>query len=227
MKLRHTLLALVVPALMTGVAHAAPLRHHAPVAAARFVNSTTAIGPVIGPWQYWADYSRMPTYRGAIEFDGAVTAACGDEALGCASAGTDGCPPTLTMCAQTIGLPLVSVGRQGGRFTLYHELGHLFDWTYMTDPERHVFLRLMGEPYAPWVENGAQDDFADLYAYCAIGYGSTMWPFNGDGIPTVSSLHKLNEVCALIVHIGHAHRLYDSGLAFATRRLNGKRVRHG
>lgn len=164
----------------------------APVASAvRLVTPTGT--PVGGVWQHWANHSRVPTVRETITFvafRGDGMEYCGEPALGCSSPAF---PGVLPFIATTV----------GDRFSFYHELGHEFDWTYLTLTLRARFLRLMGEPHVPWVEGGSADDFADLYATCALGYGTHRAPFNENGgWPIVPSLARLNDVCRLIVRLG-------------------------
>jgi hypothetical protein len=63
------------------------------------------------------------------------------------------------------------------RFSLAHELGHVFDARVLTEPERARLARLLGMDGAPW-ENGTGEHctvdapcpselFADAYATCA------------------------------------------------------------
>jgi hypothetical protein len=55
------------------------------------------------------------------------------------------------------------------RFTLAHELGHMFDAQFLDDRERKWLRRLMHAPGGDWGrEWGAAEWFADYYATCAI-----------------------------------------------------------
>jgi hypothetical protein len=57
------------------------------------------------------------------------------------------------------------------RFTLAHELGHLFDAQYLTERDREWLRLVMRAPSGDWWEPwGAGEWFADYYADCAV-YG--------------------------------------------------------
>lgn len=151
---------------------------------------TPAGRPAGGVWQAWVARSREPVVRGRIQFVpiyGDGTAQCGEPALGCSS---------------TFGGAFIAVDPHD-RFTLFHELGELFDDELLTGHERARLLVMMGEPRAPWVNGGAEDDFADLYATCAIGWRTRGW-YAGGGYPVVGSLHQLDRVCARIELYGDA-----------------------
>ncbi len=71
--------------------------------------------------------------------------------------------------------PTVWIGtswRGDVRLPFYHELGHVFDWYYLTDHDRHqweTWAHTVGER---WAEDtipggGASDEFANDYATCA------------------------------------------------------------
>lgn len=176
----------------------APTIERPPAQTTEFVNLLGQ--PTGGKWQDWVNDSHVPTYGGTILLV-LSSAPCGNEALGCAEAGW--CPPTLRECAQN-GVGPVIFTDPNDRFTFFHELGHEFDWAYLTDTDRRELLRMMGERGAPWVEDGAQDDFADLYATCAEGYGTGEGSFNPNGwsgIPVVGTLDALNDVCSFIVRV--------------------------
>jgi hypothetical protein len=179
--------------------------------------------PIGGQWQRWTNESRMPTYRGVVQLVPASVAFCGDDVLGCAEAGH--CPLGLVDCAANGAVPVIAVGRRDEHWTLLHELGHEFDWAYLTGRERERLLVLMGDAGQPWREGGAQDDFANLYATCAEGYGRRGWPYNtetGDGWPVAPTLADLNATCALIVRLGprqHVTRIRSRATIPIQRRL--------
>jgi hypothetical protein len=53
--------------------------------------------------------------------------------------------------------------------TLYHELGHLFDWRVLNNRERRRFKRLVGKPNSGWFGGKAPpgERFAEAYSFCA------------------------------------------------------------
>jgi hypothetical protein len=59
------------------------------------------------------------------------------------------------------------------KFTLWHELGHIFDHDVLTDPQRAWFARLLGFKDVTWDQGtgpgtrGPSEVFADAFATCA------------------------------------------------------------
>lgn len=108
-----------------------------------------------GPYQGWVDHARVPTPP--VELEVVVGSAdCGD-ALGCAG------PDAIYLTFAT---------DQG---TFFHELGHEFDSTVLTDAERERFLALLGpgKDTMEWwpvdfdYNRTAAEWFADAYMRCA------------------------------------------------------------
>jgi hypothetical protein len=61
----------------------------------------------------------------------------------------------------------------GGRGTLEHERGHMFDRVALTDDDRAWFARLVGMPRQPWISQdpgteSPSERFADAYAACKL-----------------------------------------------------------
>lgn len=52
-----------------------------------------------------------------------------------------------------------------------HELGHIYDWRYLSETERISFRRLVRAPtLLPWWgEDSVSEWFADAYASCSLG----------------------------------------------------------
>src|ERR1700752_479037 len=72
--------------------------------------------PVGGQLQQWANQSKIPTYSGSIVLQS--SAFCGSGQTGCSGGPNDGSttpPPTYMLWA-------------ADRYSLYFELGHIFDW---------------------------------------------------------------------------------------------------
>jgi len=136
-------------------------------------------GPIGGVWQSWVDRARVAVWRGSVTLDTSdhdVNATCGPADGGCFWEATSDL--------------LVSPDR-GGRFGLYHELGHLFDAKALTDADRAAFMRLWHVTVPPgesvgdawWAGEGRADAmtwgppgewFAEGYRLCAT-YGSWTW----------------------------------------------------
>lgn len=107
------------------------------------------------PWQTWADRARVPTppLRVLLRFD-----PCPAAGVSCAYQD----PPTIHLSAH---------GRRARR-VLLHELGHVFDYTRLTDSDRGTFLAIMRDE-RPWraPPNSPHEQFAVAYSACA------MWPW--------------------------------------------------
>lgn len=83
------------------------------------------------------------------------------------------------------------------RWAFYFELGHQFDWTYLTDPDRQWLAAKWGVSTAAWWdslaslnrggEDGLQGDFASWFQGCALGYRQLGVAFRITGGPIVRS----------------------------------------
>lgn len=89
----------------------------------------------------------------------------------------------------------------------YHEMGHVFDLRYLTDPERAAIAATLGlGTRRPWwnseagPEQGAQEAFADSYALCSI-FGARRiqrrWSLTTGFV--VSPGWRVKRVCPLIL----------------------------
>lgn len=92
-----------------------------------------------------------------------------------------------------LGGPIYLDPEWADRFTLFHELGHVFDYQHMDDRERAAFLRLTGDR-RPWrsPRNSPHEKFAESYATCALHRR----PAGGYGYSPPLRVHR--RVCALI-----------------------------
>lgn len=145
--------------------------------------------PVGGHWQKWIDNSRAPTPPGQVTIwfracpvEGWIAGAC-------------------VIAPRTIYLPPeVFAGRT--RPILFHELGHVFDFTVLTDHDRNVFRGLFGirrQWSTPATLAGgrvagdltARERFAEAYYACATGDRDLAFPFR----PAV-----LRTACSTIPH---------------------------
>jgi len=85
----------------------------------------------------------------------------------------DGCParPNAVGCVYSTRLSTVYL--DGDRAvlpaTLYHELGHLFDWRVLNNRERRRFKRLVGKARQGWFRGPREpaEQFAEAYSFCA------------------------------------------------------------
>lgn len=81
------------------------------------------------------------------------------------------------------------------RFTLAHELGHVFDSQYLKDSDREWLRRVMRAPAGDWWRSdGAGEWFADFYADCAVGLGRSSF----EGYADRPSPRHLRRVCTAI-----------------------------
>lgn len=82
------------------------------------------------------------------------------------------------------------------RFTLAHELGHLYDEQTLTDTGREWFRTAMRAPAGGWwKEWGAAEWFADFYALCALGYDLRRINSAPGGYISHPSRQRLSRVC--------------------------------
>ena len=108
-----------------------------------------------GPYQRWIDRAKVPTVSGRVRVV------------------LSGCPgrPRNAGCVVTRRLRTVYMKRSvsNPRNTLYHELGHLFDFRLMSRGERRLYKRLIGQRRRAWFGgvNPPGEQFAEAYALCA------------------------------------------------------------
>jgi len=154
-----------------------------PVAALAFASPAQAVTlvapqgqPIGGQWQQWADEAQVSTLSGTLLVDSDPTPCMGGAA--CSSSPNmalqepdgsliyaDG--PTETWAAPNV-----------AEWSFDFELGHQFDWAYLTDADRAQFAQLWGSTLHWWdtlagaqqaTEDGLEAEFADIYATCAVG----------------------------------------------------------
>ena len=144
---------------------------------ARAVTLLTPQGQPIGSqWQQWVGEAQVPTLSGTLLVDNDPTPCMGGAA--CSSSPNmalqepdgsliyeDG--PTETWAATNV-----------AQWSFDFELGHQFDWAYLTDAERAQFAQLWGSTLHWWdtlagaqqaMEDGLEAEFANIYATCAVG----------------------------------------------------------
>ena len=153
---------------------------------------TPAGRPVGGEMQRWVDQAHVPTYPGRVVFSTDVARICGAASLGCMLPPTCDLPlpPDFVACPWRGWTPEVVVA-PGDRWTLEHELGHVFDYRYLTPALRRHLVPLLGERGHPWfINEDAMDAFANTYAYCAETANLTRdgWPSYGAEATTAADL---------------------------------------
>jgi hypothetical protein len=175
-------------------------------APARAVTLVTPAGePVGGQWQQWADEAqqKVPTITGNLQF--IVGPGCFD--LACSQS-----PNSLAVEPDGDLTPLSSetdtwISPLGNQLTLDWELGHQFDWAWLTTATRQE-LATVWDSAAPWwdseasldrgTEDGLEATFADAYMYCATGAWEELnWP-NQPALTT----GQLNQTCKIIDQVG-------------------------
>ncbi len=108
-----------------------------------------------GPYQRWIDRAKIPTVSGRVRI--VLT----------------GCPGRrrLAGCVYTRRLRTIYIKRTVSdlRGTIYHELGHLFDFRLMSRGERRLYKRLIGQRRRAWFGgvNPPGEQFAEAYSLCA------------------------------------------------------------
>ena len=106
-------------------------------------------------WQRWVRRSLMPVVNGRVKV------------------GMSGCPahPRAIGCVYSTRLTTIylDVRRASLPATLYHELGHLFDWRVLNNRERRRFRRLVGMSGRGWFggKTPPAERFAEAYSFCA------------------------------------------------------------
>ena len=106
-------------------------------------------------WQRWVRRSLVPIVNGRVRV------------------GLRGCPahPSAVGCVYSDRLTVVYIDERRAVLpaTLYHELGHLFDWRVLNNGDRRRFKRLVGKPRSSWFRgrNSPSEQFAEAYSFCA------------------------------------------------------------
>lgn len=205
-------------ALLTGICMAALLTAPAPASAVQLVGARGQ--PVGGQWQRWADQAQVPTFNGPLRFTLSETLCNAGLPIlvpGC-SAGPPRYGPTyfLSIDPRCVGVAC--------RDTLYSELGHLFDWRYLTNADRMILARMWRHARWPWwdtqialsagvggsaSENGLEADFTWAYQACAEGETGplSVAPLTAAGIPASATPPALNlgslaPTCRVIARAG-------------------------
>jgi len=185
---------------LTGlIAAAALLACAAPAQAVTLVDDSGA--PIGGQFQAYADRAQVPTLAGTLiirETNPACPVACsqgpGDQAVN-----ADG---SLWVDTPAYGPAITWAVPAAGEYQFDWELGHQFDWAYLTDDDRREFAAMWRDPTGQWWdseavlsrggEDGLERVFAADYASCAMGY------------PPAAAAEPANrqQVCEMIDTIG-------------------------
>ena len=179
--------------------------------------------PIGGQWQRWADEAKTPT----VAQDVILSIDPSPNPCGTAAACSWG-PTSIKgsfaveqkpSLAQPDEIAVTQTGiASNDRDALYWELGHVFDWTYLTSAERRYIAHTIGDADWHWWdtlaglrhdgEDGLEADFARIYADCAwgqndddasIGLGNPPGVRNPGARPT-------RNLCPYIRHIAKATR---------------------
>ena len=152
---------------------------------AQAVTLVTLTGePVPQPYQRWADNAKIPTVNETVTLS--LTDCPGIEESACAMPGRIWLVPGLK----------IGAGWRLERASLWHELGHQFDYRVMHDAQRDVFRALVGDP-RPWVTspNSPHEKFAEAYRWCALKTRPRRVPGDYEYRPTV---RRHQRICTLI-----------------------------
>ncbi len=145
----HAAVRRALPTLALLVAVALP-----PQAEARGPSLLAADGQRLrGPYQGWVHRSLMPAVAGPL------------------TVYLTGCPTNRRFggCVNRARPSIVHLRPRPGRLLVYHELGHLFDYSKLTPADRLAFTDLIGASGLPWRggANPPSERFAEAYAVCS------------------------------------------------------------
>ena len=180
-------------------------RHLAQADAVVLVNPNGT--PIGGQWQQWADVAKVPTLAGSLTI--VSNAALGCTASSCSESPnlfeveSDGSLASSPLPVLTGFAPTVS------QWDFYYELGHQFDWAYLSADDRTAFLDAWGISQAQWwdtaaglasgYEDGAEAVFAGTYAACALGWSIVP---GVAGFPQAPQITPSQDTCVQIDEIG-------------------------
>ena len=128
------------------------------------ISSLALLATLSAPFSGWAEDARVPLPpAGAVVVHYAPCPEFPEEA-GCAWPEQDGQPVHVFV--------LPSRDRSEDRRTFWHELGHAYDWTVLSDVQRAKLTLLMGMR-GPWSKRPMEDQpaeaFGEAYRFCAMG----------------------------------------------------------
>ena len=125
----------------------------------RATSKTTLVSssgrPLPARWQRWVKRSLVPVVNGRVRV------------------GLRGCPdhPRAVGCVYSDRLSRVYIDSRRAALpsTLYHELGHLFDWRVLNNRDRRRFKRIVGRSRQGWFSGRSKPSelFAEAYSFCA------------------------------------------------------------
>jgi hypothetical protein len=160
--------------------------------AASAVTLVTPDGQVAQPYQRWANAAKVPTPNvSVVLMDGGPFAS------------PSAAPSTVDRLA-TITLGGTYPTALTRRYAFLHELGHIFDFTMLSDSDRATFLATVKRPQ--WWDTSSKPGgelFADAYAFCALNRRLLGLD---EGYGYVPSRHAFRRVCAMVRRAGVAPR---------------------
>lgn len=146
---------MIAGALCAAVPPGAPAERQLESAGGKTVLVARSGRPLPERWQRWVRRSLVPVVNGRVKV------------------GLDGCPahPRAVGCVYSTRLSTVYIDSRRAVLpaTLYHELGHLFDWRVLNNRERRRFKRLIGMGSRGWFSGSTPpaEQFAEAYSFCA------------------------------------------------------------
>lgn len=174
---------------------------------------TTLIGPdgkIGGKWQEWVFDARVPAPALRVRFSLNVRQCIDGDHPG---------TPIPPACSWPDPFSVAVQPGFGARDSLYFELGHIFDWTYLTGWDRQYLADHWGDLGQPWddslqailtgQEDGLEAIFALVYADCAWGRNDQgQWLYAIDNPPLhEATAHITIDTCAFIRQIALRGRL--------------------
>lgn len=167
--------------------------------------------PATVQYQHWVTQMKVPTVTGTLMFE-SPTQLCVANASGCSTGA-----PTAWYPNDTPTTPAIAAS---SRWSLYNELGHQFDFRYLTNTDRGYLAWFWRVPGAAWVdsaqsiseggENGLEGQFAYAYAICAEtgNYfdSSAMMAAPTDAQPPTIRPRNPHGTCAFIDRVGRYTR---------------------
>lgn len=162
--------------------------------------STTVVAPPASPYPYqrWVDEGKVPTPDLAVSIREMSQR---DPAWPCPN--TTGFTPAACVIPETAEIYLDTARLHSVvRGTVWHELGHLFDFESLSPSDRDRFARLIGWPEDPWASSTtgmpAGEYFAEAYSLCARLGRKIASPQMMVGDERWIGKHRHFQICTLI-----------------------------
>jgi hypothetical protein len=165
--------------------------------------------PIGGQWQHWANEAHVPTLSGELTLIlGSADPGC-PVACSTAPGNIERLPDGSFFSSATLPTETWVVPHLATEWNLDWELGHQFDWRYLTDAQRAMFADLWHLDLPWWdsqtaAQNGREDGleavFAQDYADCATGAFDVINSWIPQ--PRLTAMAQLASTCTLIDQIG-------------------------